>query len=259
LAQYLLNLITYEVFEMMALGVSMQWFKVGGLVAVFCSLAAAQQSTRQGSLDFIINAMEKAQSQVHSPIPYVIIREYRLSSANSPAASSNVVAEVDFRPPSSKGYKIEQSSGSSRAQQVVRRILDREVEAASNSNNAKAALVRTNYDFTDMGETVMDGHDCYLLGLKPKRRAPDLILGQAWVDKSSFSVRRIEGDLVKTPSWWLKRIHVKLTFADVRGSWLQTNMEAVADVRIAGVHTLTSRLVDYRTTDVVAKAQVRER
>jgi hypothetical protein len=49
-------------------------------------------------------------------------------------------------------------------------------------------------------------------------------------------------------------VHVKLNFADLRGNWLQTNMEAMADVRIVGRHILTSRLLDYRAPGTVASA-----
>jgi hypothetical protein len=78
------------------------------------------------------------------------------------------------------------------------------------------------------------------------------------LDKQSFFVRRIEGEIAKTPSWWLKRVRVNLVFAEFEGTWLQTSMEAVADVRIVGLHTLTSRIVDYRRSDVVASTQIRD-
>jgi hypothetical protein len=68
-------------------------------------------------------------------------------------------------------------------------------------------------------------------------------------------VRRIEGEISKTPSWWLKKVRVKLSFGDYQGTWLQSSMEAVADVRIVGLHTLTSQILDYRGTDEVASAQ----
>ena len=229
--------------------------KMGALTALLCSFTLAQESTGSGILPLasIIQGMEKAQSEVRPQTPYQLIREYRLFGAKSSGANSNVVAEVDFRPPSSKDYNIQKSSGSSRGQQVVRRILDHEVEAAAKPNQARTdAVTSDNYDFTYIGETVLDGQPCYLLGLKPKRKEKDLISGQAWVDKNSFLVRHIEGEIAKTPSWWLKRVRVKLAFADLEGTWLQTSMEAVADVRILGTHTLTSRILDYRSTDVVA-------
>jgi len=36
---------------------------------------------------------------------------------------------------------------------------------------------------------------------------------------------------------------------------LQTGLKAVADVRIVGTHTLTSRILDYRIADEVASAR----
>ena len=232
-----------------------RWITIGALIAALCSMIAAQQQTtaQSASLDYVVDAMQRVQASGRPLLPYVLIREYQLSGANKP--SSNVVAQVDFMPPSSKNYRIQKSSGNNRGEQVVRRLLDHEVQATSDVVNSKTALSRDNYEFTSMGETSLDGQACYVLGLMPKRKDNELISGQAWVDKSSYRVLRIEGDLVKSPSWWLKKVHIKLNFADLSGNWLQTNMEAVADVRIVGRHTLTSKLLDYRAADTVASAR----
>ena len=118
-----------------------------------------------------------------------------------------------------------------------------------------AAVIQDNYDVSYLGENVLDGHPCCLLGLSPTRRDRNLIAGKAWVDKGTFLVREINGDLVKTPSWWLKKVHVKMMFDYVGGTWLQTATEAVADVRVFGNQTLTSEIVGFRNTDVAAKIQ----
>ncbi len=239
----------------MSLKTTAALLKMGLLSAMLCCFALAQESTGPAapSLTSIIQAMEKVQSDARPQAPYQVIREYRIFGANSSNADSVVVAQIDFRPPGSQNYNLQRRSGSSRGEQVVRRILDHEAEAAAKRDQPRAAGVASdNYDFTYLGETVLDGQPCYLLGLKPKRKEKDLISGEAWVDKHSLLVRNIEGEIAKTPSWWLKRVRVKLAFADVEGTWLQTTMEAVADVRILGPHTLTSRILDYRGTDVVA-------
>ena len=51
----------------------------------------------------------------------------------------------------------------------------------------------------------------------------------------------------------LKKVDVKIDFADVGGAWLQTGMEAVADVRFIGSQTLRSQTVDARVGEVVAQ------
>lgn len=236
------------------LRITTRWLTIGASIALFCCCGVAQETTPRGTMspNSIIDALERQQSGVRPQVSYQVIREYRLSGANDSSANSHVIAEVDFRPPASTNYRIRKSSGSSRGQQVVRRVLDHEVEATSNGNQARTVINRDNYDFNYISEVVLDGRPCYLLGLKPKRKEKDLISGEVWVDKHSFLVRQIDGEIAKTPSWWLRKVRIKLTFADLDGTWLQTSMEAVADVRIIGPHTLTSRILDYRGAEVAS-------
>ena len=237
----------------MKLDITRPLLKIAGMTPLLCCLAVVQQSASSGTLPLssILQGMEKAQSEVRAQTPYQVIREYRLFGAKSSSANADVVAQVDFKPPTSKDYSIQKWSGSSRGKQIVQRVLDHEVEA-SKGNQARTALTGDNYDFILVGETVLDGRPCYVLGLKPKRKEKDLISGAAWVDKRSFFILHIEGETAKAPSWWLKSVRVKVSFADLSGTWLQTSMEAVADVRLLGSHTLTSRILDYRSMDTSA-------
>ena len=135
-----------------------QWLAIGVTVTLLSSVGAAQSPTSsQTPANAIIDGLERAQSRVHPQISYQVIREYRLSGANDPGSSSEVVAEVDFSPPSNRGYKIQKTSGSARGQEVVRRVLDQEVEAASGGQHARIALTRDNYDFALIDEPVLDG------------------------------------------------------------------------------------------------------
>ena len=239
--------------------IATRWLTIGASIGFCCCLVNAQQATNNRALPLtsIIEALERTQARTRPQVPYQVIRAYHLSGANNSRSDSDVVAEVDFRPPTSKNYRIQRSSGSDRGQHVVRRVLDNEVESASSDSPVHTALSRDNYDFAYVGEVSLDGQPCYLLGLQPKRKEKNLISGQVWVDQHSFLVRQIEGEVAKTPSWWLKKVRVKLTFTDLDGAWLQSNMEAVADVRVFGPHTLTSHILDYRVADEVAASMPR--
>ena len=231
--------------------------KMAGLTTLLCCFAIAQQSasTAAPSLTSIVQGMEKSQSEVRRQTPYQVIREYSLFGMKSSSANAEVVAQVDFTPPTGKDYSIQKWSGSARGKQIVQRVLDHETEA-SKGNQARTALTRDNYDFILMGDTVLDGRPCYVLGLQPKRKEKDLVLGSAWVDKSSFLVLHVEGETARAPSWWVKNVRIKLSFGDVSGAWLQTSMEAVADVRLLGFHTLRSRILDYRGSDISASIKL---
>jgi len=229
---------------------------MGWLTPLLCNLAIAQQSASPSalSLSSIVQGMEKVQSEGRPQTPYQVIREYHLFGARSSNANAEVVAQVDFEPPTSKDYSIQKWSGSTRGKQIVQRVLDHEMEA-SKSNQARNALTSDNYDLTLVGETFLDGRPCYVLGLRPKRKEKDLVSGSAWVDKRSFLIVHLEGEAAKPPSWWLKKVHVKMMFDYVGGTWLQTSTEAAADVRVFGNQTLTAEIVEFRNTDVAAKTQ----
>jgi hypothetical protein len=232
-----------------------RWLFMGATVTLLYCGAVAQGNSYPAAvpLNRIVDALEQAQTGVRPAVSYQVVREYRLSGARDSRSDSEVVAAVDFQPPDKKDYRIQKSSGGDRGLQVVRRLLDHEVAAASNQR--RTAFTRDNYDFSYIGDTTLDGQRCYILGLKPKRKEADLINGQLWVDEHSFIVRHIEGELAKSPSWWIRRVNVKLSFSEVGGAWLQTEMEATADVRIAGTHTLTSRTIDYRPANDFASAE----
>jgi outer membrane lipoprotein-sorting protein len=233
------------------------------VIATFCYVAAAQQIPRPSvpSPASIIETMIKAQSRVHPSNPYEMIREYHLSRtkrSNGDSRDSDVVVAVEFRPPRSKDYWIQKSTGDSRGVKVVRRILDHEMEdTAKGTQFGTASLSPENYDFSYVGEEAIDGQPCYRLALKPRRKETYLVAGDAWLDKRSFLVRRIEGELAKSPSWWLKNVKVTLSFAELEGAWLQTGMQALADVRVLGPYTLSSTMLDFRGFDVVASKAFR--
>jgi hypothetical protein len=210
------------------------------LVILTVSLARGS-SKSEVDLKWIVQKMELAQAEVS--IPNHVRRDYRLSRVNSAKVDSEVVAELDFRAPGK--YSVERRSGSSMGAQVVKRVLEHEVGIGSSSQKARSAAVTgENYLFSYLGEAVLDGHSYYLLRLDPRRIQPELMSGQAWIDEQSFLIRRLEGT-VKSPSIWVKKIHVQFDFDGPKGIWVLNNMEAVADVRFLGARKLTSHVVNY--------------
>jgi hypothetical protein len=197
----------------------------------------------------VVQSMEEAQANIQ--LPRHITREYWLGSPARPDAGSVIVAHVDFSPPGR--YAIDRRSGSNRAEQVVKQLLEHEIETAMSIPRSKSTAITTeNYDFSFLRQEVLNGHLCYVLQITPKRRQPELISGQAWIDQHSFLIRRIEGDLAKSPSWWVKQVHLDLGFTSSQNTWLQISMEAVAEVRCLGEQELTSRVLDYDTAPLSA-------
>ena len=230
------------------------WLPVG----VLCALVGASIVANAGEptakspdlLTQIIPSMERAQSDVQ--LPRQIVREYHVTTPANIASDSEIVAQMDYAPPGK--YVIQKRMGSLKAEFVVKNVLQHELEiSVSNQKLRSAAITHNNYDFRLLGDENLDGHICFVLQMIPKRGQAELIRGRVWVDRQSFLIRRIDGDLVKSPSWWVKSAHVDIRFAEFRGVWLQTSWQAVAQVRCFGDQELTSRVLDYTGAPLTAK------
>lgn len=225
------------------------------IVAILGAFSFGQESP-SGQLSSIVQRLEQAQVMMKPRTGYEVIREYRLFGSDKSRPSSEVTAKLDYLPPNQKTYTIQKHSGSSRGEQIVKRILDHESELAAQNSSAAAALTTHNYYFSYLGERTDFGKRYFLLGLYPKRKDKNLVAGTAWVDENTFLVRHLEGELSQSPSWWIKKVHVAIDFADVAGAWQQTRMEAVADVRCLGTQTMRSETTaDVDTMQAQANAQ----
>ena len=215
--------------------------------------SGAQPADVQG----IVAGLERAQVENRQHYrAYTLVRDYRLFSGGDLQPKSDVVAKISFVPPARKTFTIDKVIGASRGESVVRKILEHEVKTTAQDRGA-SVLSRENYDFVFLGLSVVDGHSCYVLQLQPKYKREDLVSGRGWIDAKTYLPRLIDGDLAKNPSWWLKRVHLTLSFNEVGGMWLQTGTRAEADVRVFGEHTLTSNEINYQTSASEARNEPR--
>lgn len=223
------------------------------LLVVIVAVPMLAQSSLNGreTLETVVARMTTAQQANHERTrAYTVIRQYTLTSEKSSEADS-VTAEIHFVPPGTKEYSIREDSAGGQSEKVVRRILDHEAEIANQWD--RSALSEANYKFSFVGREVIDGRDCIALSIVPRRESKELIRGKAFVDASTYQVRRIVGEPAKNPSWWVKHVTITLDFQNVRGMWLQTSTHADAEVRFFGRHALDSRDVDYRISETLAE------
>src|SRR5579864_6421064 len=207
------------------------------------TLASSSQVTpstaeiKPPDLPLILQHLEDIQHQDPAQSrPYELTREYKVFHGSDKQPTSEVVAQINFVPPDMKTYKITHARGNSRGAKMVRELLDRETESAK---KGKASEVnRTNYDFVFLRQENFGDVPEYVLGILPKRKDRNLLRGQIWVDASTFRIRRIEGVPAKSPSFWLKNIHITLQFAELGGMWVPVTFDAVATVRLLGQYTL---------------------
>jgi hypothetical protein len=229
-----------------------------GLAIVLPLHSRAQQSGGTLSAEEIVSRMEAARVQSKGTAPFMLQREYRLYHGDDSQPMSQVKAEINVVPPHERDYKIVDSKGSDRGEKVVRKILEHEAKAEK-SSPPPTAIVGENYDFHLVGQETFQGSRCYVLDLKPKRKDPGLVEGRVWVDASTFLTRKVEGQMSKSPSWWVKGVSLTVLFGEVGGMWMQTSTKAVADIRLVGRYTVAGRATGIQQSSTVASSDVAQK
>jgi hypothetical protein len=220
------------------------------LYCLLATLAAAQASAPSPDVSTIVQRMMAAQQDNRARLhPFTVKRGYFLLDKKD-EPKSEVVAHITVLPPDNKQYWIESSSGGGMGERVLRDVLNRETEPTKDAQ--KKELSPENYDFQLLGQESLEGRQCFVLAMNPRREDKDLIRGKLWVDAESYNVRRIEGSPAKSPSWWLHDIHILISFAEVDGMWLRTFTHAVANVRFKGKYVLEARDLEYRAVSQTA-------
>ncbi len=217
-------------------------FRLSALVLLSAIPLASQitssiSETKPPDLDLILQRIEDAQHQDPAQSrPYEVTREYKVFHGYDSRPTSEVIAQIDFIPPDAKTYKIVRTSGSSWGAKIVRELLSSETSSTRKEHSTE--ISRANYDFVFLRQQNFSDVPEYVFAIFPKRKDKYLLRGQIWVDAHSFRVRQIEGVPARSPSFWLKDLHITLQYGKLGGMWVPVTFDAIANVRILGEFTL---------------------
>ena len=127
----------------------------------------------------------------------------------------------------------EGGSGAVRKRALIA-ALDGEVKA-NRGDTGRANLHPDNYEFTP-GEAA-DG--LQRVALSPRRSDAMLIRGSMYLASEDGELVRIEGALVKAPSFWTRQVRVERRYARLAGVRVPVSMTSTAQVLIVGESTFS--------------------
>jgi hypothetical protein len=131
-------------------------------------------------------------------------------------------------------FVVLESSGSGLIKnRVFLPALEAEREAKTPAAEARGALSMANYEFLDKGQ---GDEGLMQIGIRPKRKDTLLIDGSILVTPEADLVR-VEGRLVKRPSFWTRRVEVVRRYERLEGVRVPVEMRSSADVLIGGKST----------------------
>ncbi len=173
---------------------------------------------------------------------------FRGSDQVHPVAEMTV--RTDYRKDSGKNYTILSESGSPILRRLVLgAILENEKRLNLPGIREGAWLTSANYTMTlkPGGPQLLDGRECLILAITPKRKAPNLLVGTLWVDSKDDSIVQVEGTASKSVSVFTGTTRMMRQYAKVSGFAMATQARAVAGSFLFGPTTVT---IDYRNYQI---------
>ena len=191
-----------------------------------------------------------AKSNTVAPPPYRAFRRMEGGLIDSDRRGW-IEAWTEYTPGRGFTYEVVREGGSEYVRnKILRGMLVSEQKLIAGGKRLHASLESMNYRFEDGG--MADGGLQRVL-LKPAKKSDGILNGSVLVDPESGLMTRIEGRLVKSPSFWLRDAHVGYRVVPV-------DMTSTGRVRIFGRSNF--RLVyDYESIDgrpTTLKASLRD-
>lgn len=117
---------------------------------------------------------------------------------------------------------------------VIVKLLQSDVEHVRQGDSGATEISEQNYKFCYEGTEQVHDRQAHVFHVKPRRKVPGLFKGQIFLDANSGSMVRMEGTLVKSPSFFVRDIKFVQDFEEVQGYTLPTELRTSAQARILG-------------------------
>jgi hypothetical protein len=162
---------------------------------------------------------------------------------------AEMVVKTNYRRESGKSYTILSESGSTLIRKLVLdAILDREKQINEPGVREHAWITSANYEMKlkPGGTQRVDGRDCFDVSVNPRQKAPNLVVGEIWVDARDGSLVLLKGTASKSVSAFSAPAEMMRQYAAVDGFSMATHARAVSKSFLFGAATVTIDYTDYK-------------
>jgi len=235
-------------------------FAATPIVAIsFTLMWSLGQLSASGSAD---QGFERVLSKSNTVAPPAYRAFRRLEGGLTNGSDKRGWLEVwtEYQPGRGFTFEVVREGGSEYVRnKTLRTMLTSEQDLIARGKRLRASLDAKNYAFEDAGLTE-DGLQRILMN--PIKKSDGLVAGSLLIEPGSGLVTRIEGRLLKSPSFWLRDIEVTWKFAHIDGHVLPIEMTSTGRIRMFGrsnfrmVYNYVS--IDGRSTGAGLKAALRE-
>lgn len=212
---------------------------------LFCALATCSASALQPDLASVIQGIDASvQARIDHIASYNVTEHYAVFRGNDSEPSAEITVKTTYLKNEGKSYTILSESGSGIMRHELHNILDDEKHMTLPGVRETLLVNSTNYTmaFKTDGTQQVDGRDCLVLQLTPKRNDPSLFRGTLWVDAKDYSIVQLEGIATKSHSFLLSPSQVSRQYAIIDGYPMATHAKGSSSVAMLGQVTIK---IDY--------------
>jgi len=142
-------------------------------------------------------------------------------------------------------YTITAQGGSGFVRErILKAVLDGERELIARGNAGHGALSLVNYTFDAAG---IDAEGLANVLLSPRRRDDLLVAGTLFLRQRSGDPVRLQGRLVKSPSFWVKNVDILWSYGKFDRATMPVALHSSAEIRFFGPASLS---VTYRYSEI---------
>lgn len=221
-------------------------------VSIFALLGTIMTPAQPLATAEVIQQVDAAvKARVESIVGYTVTEHYAVYRNNDevhPAAEMTV--KTTYREDTGKSYTIVSESGSELIRKfVLGAILDNEKRLNQPGIREGAWFTSANYEMKlkPGGNQPVDGRNCIVLALTPRRKTPYLIEGTLWVDSKDGSIVQVQGTAAKSSSLLTGPTQMVRQYANVGGFSQATHVRAVSNSMMLG-QTIVK--IDYQNYQV---------
>lgn len=127
-------------------------------------------------------------------------------------------------------------------QEVIARYLSAETEAR---DNGSIAVTPANYKFRLKAKMSQGDQVTYIFQITPRKKKVGLFKGELWLDAATGMPVREAGELVKTPSIFLKKVEFVREYSLQDGVAVPAHIESTVDTRGFGRAELSINFSNY--------------
>ena len=163
--------------------------------------------------------------------------------------TASLTARTSLDPVNGFQFEVLDEAGSGMLRsKVLHGALEAEREAKRREKGAHGALTAANYSF-DVGEFTPDG--LLRVAIHPVRKDSLLVEGSILLTNEAADLVRMEGLLVKRPSFWTRKVLIVRDYGRIGGVRVPIAMGSTADILFAGQSTF-SMSYEYESINDVA-------